>query len=91
MPRNLDKRVELVVPVEDAECRGRLVDLFSACFKDTTNSWQLHPTGAWKRQSLTSSKKAFRCQETLYKEAVRTLRQTRQRKRTAFEPYKAGE
>ena len=91
MPRNLDKRVELVTPVEDAECRGRLVDLLGTCFKDTTNAWQLHPAGVWKRSELPSGKKAFRCQETLYKEAVRTLRQTRQRKRTAFEPYTAGE
>jgi polyphosphate kinase len=49
MPRNLDSRVELVAPVEDAELRAELLDVMERCFADTSNSWALDSDGAWTR------------------------------------------
>jgi polyphosphate kinase len=50
MPRNLDKRVELVAPVEDASLRGDLLDALERCLADDTNAWDLHEDGTWERR-----------------------------------------
>jgi polyphosphate kinase len=51
MPRNLDTRVELVAPVEDAGLRGDLLDTLERCFTDNTNAWDLGADGTWTRRS----------------------------------------
>jgi polyphosphate kinase len=56
MPRNLDTRVELLAPVENAELRAELADTLDRCFADDTNAWTLGPDGAWtRRQGATRS------------------------------------
>jgi Polyphosphate kinase C-terminal domain 2 len=50
MPRNLDKRVELVAPVEAASLRGDLLDALERCLADDTNAWDLHEDGTWERR-----------------------------------------
>src|SRR5439155_23330831 len=50
--RNLRRRVEVAVPVLDAECRGRL-DLILARELADPSGWELHPDGSYsQRQSL---------------------------------------
>ena len=49
MPRNLDTRVELVAPVDDAVLRDDLLDTLERCFADDTNSWELDSAGTWTR------------------------------------------
>ena len=51
MPRNLDTRVELLVPVEDAGARAEIEDTLESCFADDTFAWDMQPDGAWKRRS----------------------------------------
>src|SRR3954469_10375813 len=51
MPRNLDDRVELVVPVEDEALQRELEDTLERCFADDTFAWELDPDGAWSRRS----------------------------------------
>ncbi len=50
MPRNLDDRVELLCPVQDAELRAELEDTLERCFADDTFSWELAADGTWTRQ-----------------------------------------
>jgi polyphosphate kinase len=50
MPRNLDSRVELVAPVEDAALKAELLDVLERCFADNANSWDLGPDGEWTRR-----------------------------------------
>ncbi|MEA2307452.1 MAG: polyphosphate kinase [Solirubrobacteraceae bacterium] len=50
MPRNLDTRVELVAPVEDAVLRDDLLDTLTRCFADDTNAWELGADGRWTRR-----------------------------------------
>ncbi len=50
MPRNLDTRVELLVPVEDPELQHELEDTLERCFADDTNAWTLDAEGEWKRR-----------------------------------------
>jgi polyphosphate kinase len=49
MPRNLDNRVELVTPVEDAVLREEMMDVLERCFADNSNSWELAADGEWTR------------------------------------------
>jgi polyphosphate kinase len=49
MPRNLDSRVELVAPVEDAGLREELLDVLGRCFADNANAWELDADGNWTR------------------------------------------
>jgi polyphosphate kinase len=50
MPRNLDTRVELVVPVESEELRAELEDTLERCFADDTFCWALGADGTWERR-----------------------------------------
>jgi polyphosphate kinase len=52
MPRNLDSRVELVVPVDDADARAELLDTLERCLADTENAWELGADGAWTHRRV---------------------------------------
>ena len=49
MDRNLDRRVEAVVPVEDPEARARLAEIIEVMLADDRRSWQLGPDATWRR------------------------------------------
>jgi polyphosphate kinase len=51
MPRNLDHRVELAVPIASAELRAELLDSLERAFADNQSSWELDSEGAWSRRS----------------------------------------
>src|SRR3712207_2731191 len=40
MPRNLDTRVELLVPVAEDSLRADLLDTLDRCFADDVNAWE---------------------------------------------------
>jgi polyphosphate kinase len=50
MPRNLDKRVELLAPIEDPELRAELDDTLERCLADNTFAWTLGADGSWARR-----------------------------------------
>jgi polyphosphate kinase len=49
MERNLDRRVEAVVPVEDPEAQDKIRSLLEVMFADDRRSWQLGDDGAYHR------------------------------------------
>ena len=49
MERNLDRRVEVVVPIEDPESQRRLVEILDDALRDEANSWELGAEGTWRR------------------------------------------
>jgi polyphosphate kinase len=51
MPRNLDTRVELVVPVDAPELRAELEDTLERCLADDTFAWELGADGEWERRT----------------------------------------
>ncbi len=51
MPRNLDTRVELLVPIEKPELQAELDDTLDRCFADDTNAWTLARDGVWHRRA----------------------------------------
>ncbi len=49
MGRNLDRRVEVAVEVEEAELKRRLDEILEVNLSDDSLAWQLGPGGDWKR------------------------------------------
>jgi polyphosphate kinase len=49
MPRNLDRRVETLVPVTDPTLGTELRDILDVAWSDNTNAWRLGPGGSWSR------------------------------------------
>jgi len=49
MPRNLDRRVELMFPVKDAACREAVENVLTLQLADTCKSWRLNPDGRYTR------------------------------------------
>jgi polyphosphate kinase len=49
MDRNLDRRVEAAVPVEDADARARLAEIVDVMLADDRRSWQLQADATWRR------------------------------------------
>jgi polyphosphate kinase len=50
MPRNLDSRVELVAPVEDAAVKAELLDVLERSLADDVGSWELDSDGRWTKR-----------------------------------------
>ncbi len=65
MPRNLDKRVELMFPVLDVENKQRVIQSLETQFADTQKSRLLLPDGSYKRASAGKAE-PLRAQEYLY-------------------------
>jgi polyphosphate kinase len=49
MDRNLDRRVEAMVPVEDGEARNRIAEIIDIMLQDDRRSWQLGSDAVWRR------------------------------------------
>lgn len=53
MPRNLNRRVETLIPVEATTVRNQIMDqIMAANINDNINSWDLLPTGKYIRREL---------------------------------------
>ena len=50
MPRNFDRRVEAVTPVEDPLAQEQLGALLEACLADQCQAWDLEATGTWRQR-----------------------------------------
>jgi polyphosphate kinase len=51
MPRNLDRRVEVLFPIEDEELRAKVRTDFELQWSDNVNSWALLSDGTYERVS----------------------------------------
>lgn len=49
MPRNLDRRVEVMVRVDDQHSRRQLAEAFEVNLADTKLAWELQPDGTYRR------------------------------------------
>jgi polyphosphate kinase len=74
MPRNLDRRVEAAVPVDDPELRLRLDEVLQVTFADDVLSWELRPDGGWSKVPTVNGLDA---QETMMGLAVARAREGR--------------
>ena len=74
MPRNLDRRVEAAVPVDDPELRARLDEILQVTFADDVLSWELRADGGWSKVPTVNGLDA---QETLMGLAAARAREQR--------------
>lgn len=62
MPRNLDRRLEIMFPIEDQILKDEIKDHLETFLKDNTNAWVLNPDGTYQlKNSL--NKKSLNAQE----------------------------
>jgi polyphosphate kinase len=70
MPRNLDGRVEVVTPVEDAHAANEIDVVLSACLHDNRGSWELMSDGTWERRRVAEGEPERSAQEELMARAL---------------------
>lgn len=73
--RNLDRRIEALVPVIDPEAQARLTELLDVELADDTNAWTLGPDGNWSR---VPTEKGLSAQRQLQELAVERARRRRE-------------
>jgi polyphosphate kinase len=49
MQRNLDHRIEVVVPVEAPHVRAEIETIFRRLLTDNSQAWLMAPDGSWAR------------------------------------------
>ena len=76
MPRNLDRRIEVLTPVENARAKGEVAAILDSAFADTTNAWELRSDGGWTRLEG-KGKKAHTHQEAMMRRAQLRARRAR--------------
>ncbi len=76
MPRNLDRRIEVLTPVENIRARAEIAAILESAFADTTNTWELRPDGTWHRLEA-KSKKRHTHQEAMMRRAHTRARRAR--------------
>jgi polyphosphate kinase len=86
MPRNLDRRIELMFPVEAEPCRGRVLQALDAMFRDNVKARVLGPDGTWARMRPEPGEAPFRVQVELYRERLETSRRSSRSRGVVFEP-----
>ena len=74
MPRNLDSRVEVLVPVEDPALQGELDTLLETSLSDNRSSFQLLPDGTWERRRPAPGEPERSAQEELMARALEAAR-----------------
>ena len=50
MPRNLDRRIEAAVPVDDPALRRQVRQTLELMWGDNRQAWDLGPDGSWTRR-----------------------------------------
>jgi polyphosphate kinase len=70
MPRNLERRIEMMFPVQDERIREELVDGLNAYFRDNCQARVLDSDGAWKRLEPAQEETPFRVQKEMLSRAA---------------------
>ncbi len=91
MPRNLDRRIELMIPVEDRTGAEKLDDILQTCLADTTQSWRLMASGKWERRRPEGKRAAVRAQEAFQRRAEERAAAAEQQQAPVFEPQRPAE
>jgi polyphosphate kinase len=86
MPRNFDRRVELLFPVQAPECRKKVIDALDAMFLDTVKARRLQSDGGYKRKRPAKGEEPLRAQLYLYRETQRAFERVRAVAPVTLEP-----
>lgn len=90
MPRNLDKRVEIMFPVEDKQAKAQAKHILDVQLADTLKAYLLQPDGMYGKQDLRGKEKVS-AQDVFRKEAVEAAKKEKDSRKDmrTFEPVTA--
>lgn len=71
LPRNLERRVELMFPVLDERLQRACREIFDTYFRDNEHSYRMLPDGSWEAVKPQKGEKSEFAQELLYKRVRR--------------------
>lgn len=72
MPRNLERRVEIMFPIENAELKENVIHILTQQFKDTAKKHELMPDGSYKKKRVAKERR-FSCQTSFEEEAAKLI------------------
>lgn len=80
MPRNLDNRIEVIVPVEEKKALSQLDGALDAVFEDNCFAWVLGADGYWMRLVPAEGEKPKSAQQAMMRRAKKRAPRRRVRK-----------
>lgn len=80
MKRNLEARVETVVPVEDPDCRRALREILETQLNDRRSAWDMQPDGSYVQRTPAEGDDERGAQEALIAMAQKRARATSRKK-----------
>lgn len=87
MPRSLDRRIELLTPIEDPTSKQKLIDILATYFQDNQNAWKLTADGSYERLEPIPGQSQLRAQKQLYQSSVNSVKAAELATRSKFEPH----
>lgn len=87
MPRNLDRRIELLVPVEDPAAQSQLRRILRTCMKDTVKGRELDRKGVYQRRPRATKSRQIRSQQIFCNEAIERVKELEDEQRKLFRPH----
>ncbi len=74
MQRNLNRRIEVMFPVESSDLKSYILNVLEIGFKDTVNARILGTDGMYRRLKKREGEKEVNCQQIFLQEAIRRQR-----------------
>jgi polyphosphate kinase len=74
MPRNLNRRIEVIYPITDHTLKLQLLSILDAMFRDNLQTWQLTKDGTYVRKATDDYSKPF-CAQSHFLELSRSKQQ----------------
>ncbi|MEL6321140.1 MAG: polyphosphate kinase 1, partial [Cyanobacteria bacterium J06626_14] len=71
MPRNLDRRIEAVTPIEDPNLKSRLKDILQTMLADNRQSWDLQADGHYIQRNAAEGEDSVSAHSTFMETAIR--------------------
>jgi polyphosphate kinase len=91
MPRNLDRRIELLFPVESPEEKQKVLRALDAAFRDNVKARVLQKDGSYRRLRARRGEEPYRSQIELHRAAKRAADRARAATTVALEPLASPE
>lgn len=86
MPRNLDKRVEILFPVEDAELKKQVIHILDVQLRDTLKAHVMNSEGIYEKVDK-RGKEPLEAQKYFCDEAIKNARKPPITEKRVFEPH----
>jgi polyphosphate kinase len=88
MPRNLDRRVELLVPIEDNTLQTRLIAALELTMQDNVKARRLLPDGRYEKLRRDPAVKPVRTQQLFFEQARELAKQAQKDRSQTFVPQR---